>query len=195
MQEIELRQKYSSITPEALSLIVGSFVGFNDKFSLLDIGAGFGLYSIEIAKKYAQSSVVSVEPQSDRYELLNSSPHRNLKCIKTDAVSFIKANEMKFNIVLLMHTLSYCLNKKEIFEGIENLLNEDGILVFTDFIFETSDEDLISRNAIYNNLKLEKFDYSDYLNRGDLTIIAERPILDNNSILSIMKKGVFQWKN
>ena len=97
---------------------------FKKEGKLLDIGAGFGLFT-SILYQLGNFNITVVEPENQPY-FLKKIPK---KIFKKNFSDFLKLNNQKFDLILLIDVLEHLTDPKKSLSQIKKILNKDGFLV------------------------------------------------------------------
>jgi len=97
---------------------------FKNKGKLLDIGAGFGLLT-SVIYRLGNFNIAVVEPECKPYFLKNIPK----KIFKKNLEDFLKINNEKFDLILLMDILEHLKNPKKSLLQIRKILKDNGVLV------------------------------------------------------------------
>ncbi len=101
--------------------------------SILEIGAGTGKYSIELAKEGYNVTAVELVPINVKILKENAKGIKNLKAFEGDALDLSMIKDSSFDIVLVLGPMYHLYSKKDQLRAIEEALRvckKDGILMF-----------------------------------------------------------------
>lgn len=104
-----------------LANVIGKY---KSEGNILDIGAGFGLFS-SILSSNTKYKITALEPFNTTYYLHNL----KVKIIKKNLDDFIKTNNKKYDIILLIDVLEHFEDLAKKIEKVKSLLNKNGIVV------------------------------------------------------------------
>jgi len=97
---------------------------FKNKGKLLDIGAGFGLFTL-ILYQLGDFNITAIEPKNLPY-FLKKIPKRIFKKTFSD---FLQINNEKFDLILMIDVLEHLNNPEISLLQIRKILNKNGILI------------------------------------------------------------------
>ncbi|MEG2246619.1 MAG: decarboxylating cobalt-precorrin-6B (C(15))-methyltransferase [Peptostreptococcaceae bacterium] len=157
------------ITKEEVRAISINKLNLKDKKTFLDIGAGTGSVSVEVAYNYPHIEVISIECKEKAIELIN----KNIEKFKLDNINVIKGYapidiDNKVDSIFIGGSGP---NLKEILEWSKINLNEGGTLVANFIIIDTFYKTLnLLRELGFENIeasvlnvaKLEKLGKGEY---------------------------------
>jgi cobalt-precorrin-6B (C15)-methyltransferase len=149
----------SPMTKEEVRILSISKLGINEKSIVLDIGAGTGSVSIQLAKICNKGKVISIEKNEESIDLINA----NIKKFKVNNIELIYGDAIKlFN------------NMIDEFDGIfigGSGGNIEQMIQFYDFLLKSNKKmvlNCITLSNLYNALKVLK----EYNYNIDVTQIA-----------------------
>ena len=182
----------------------------SNKITALDLGCGTGALSFYLAKK--NKKVYAVDPS---YEMLKVCIEKNkdrkinnIEFFNSSIKSFSESHKKKFNLIICSSVLEYVDNFRESLKQIYNLLEKDGILIFSvpnkfsiyRFV-ESISSSLVDYPKYYKYVKnmisikkveciLSNMNYQviekEYF--GNIRLLPKIPILTKNMILIKVKK-------
>jgi len=106
------------------------------KYNILDLSAGTGNISIELAKKYPNSKVYAVDISSEMLKIAHEKAKKeNISNIifSVQDVEKLEYEDIKFDIVTCGYGLFFYPNRKKVLKDISSRLNLDGVFVFSTF--------------------------------------------------------------
>ena len=154
----------------------------NKKARILDIGCGRGkIFGVLSRKLKLVNKPIGIDP------VVHKDVHREINFINEDVFKFLKANKIKFDLIMIKQTLHFFNKDKrsKLIEICKNNLNKDGVLI------------VFSLNTLNNEIpcfKLMKQKLNRGLERDSKMIKLICKILKNNKI-DIFKFKVSITKN
>lgn len=123
--------------------IYNSFKEYINKNSkILDMGAGRGEFS-QFLQTLGYDNIIAVEPSKDNYEHMVKN---HLNSFFADSFSINQKTNMKFDLIVLSHTLEHILDFKDALLNLKKLLNPNGIIYI----------------EVPNSQKYDKVDFPSY---------------------------------
>ena len=121
----------------------------NSESTALDAGCGSGVLT-KFLSQYNRSSV-GIDPSKEMLDLANLKKNKynlkNTEFIKSNIEDYVHSTNKKFNIVISSSVLEYVDDLKKNFLMLRDLLDEDGVIIFS----------LPNRISFYRNLELLSF--------------------------------------
>jgi erythromycin 3''-O-methyltransferase len=125
-----------------------------DKFTILDVGCGYGTQDILWSKKISSASnliAVDISKKQIKYankKLKNLIKIKNkLTYMECDAHNLLdKFSNNKFNRIISLESAFHYYNRARFFMNVNNLLTNDGIFVISDIILKTN------KNNMFKNI-------------------------------------------
>lgn len=97
------------------------------KNSILDIGAGFGLFSSLLDKNKYDYKIEVIEPSLPLYFLKNCSKKVVIK--KINYQTFLVENKKKFDCILFLDSLEHFINPADVLKKTTEILDKNGYIV------------------------------------------------------------------
>jgi cobalt-precorrin-6B (C15)-methyltransferase len=150
MKDSEFIRGKVPMTKEEIRTISIDKLNLSNKNTFLDIGAGTGSISIEVAFKYKNLEVVSIERKDEAIELIN----KNIEKFNLDNIKVIQGYapidiNKKFDSIFIGGSGG---NLEDVVNWCKSILNENGVLIINCIILDT----------LYNSLKLlKKYGFKD----------------------------------
>jgi ubiquinone/menaquinone biosynthesis C-methylase UbiE len=99
---------------------------------ILEIGCGAGQAAISLAKKGAICTGIDISPNQIKFAKKNAEKEKvTVKFLELPFSSLNTLKSRKFNIVLAIMSLQYCVNMADLLKNVKNLLVKDGIFIFS----------------------------------------------------------------
>jgi 2-polyprenyl-3-methyl-5-hydroxy-6-metoxy-1,4-benzoquinol methylase len=99
----------------------------NEMRSLLEVGAGFGSFCLEIKSTKKFKHVVAIEPTP---ELATTCRKKKIETIESP-IEDIDFSSKKFDVVVNFEVIEHLFAPKEFLLQIKNILNDDGLLILS----------------------------------------------------------------
>lgn len=113
------------VANEYFTNIYNSFKEYINKDSnILDMGAGRGEFS-QFLQTLGYDNIIAVEPSKDNYEHMVKN---HLFTFLADSFTINQKTSLKFDLIILSHTLERILNFKDALLNLKKLLNPNGII-------------------------------------------------------------------
>lgn len=162
----------------------------------LDLGSGFGYWSLEISKYY--DSVTGVDfckEMTDRaIEVLQDSQNKKIKFICSEAQNFLET-EKKFNFVFISGLLIYLNNiaLKKLINNINSYTSKDAYIVLRDGTAVDSEYEIKNRfsenlQADYSALYRTRQSYIENFREGGFKLLKDENMFDEGNILNKFKE-------
>lgn len=123
---------------------------FEDGQSVLDLGCGWGSFTLYAAEKFPNSNFVAISNSSSQKEfILKKASEKNLNNIKviTENIAHFEQEKDKYDRIISIEMLEHVKNYKALFEKVYSWLKKDGLFfvhIFTHkdgaYHFEVKDE-------------------------------------------------------
>lgn len=137
----------SPMTKEEIRILSISKMNVNEKSKVLDIGAGTGSVSIQLAKILKSGEVIAVEKEEKALQLIHKNKEKfkasNLKIVNGEALEVYKDIDGEFDAIFVGGSGG---NIKEIIKSYHNKLKSSGKIVLN----------FITINNLYKALELLK---------------------------------------
>jgi 2-polyprenyl-3-methyl-5-hydroxy-6-metoxy-1,4-benzoquinol methylase len=113
------------VTEEYFTNIHDSFKEYITKDSyILDMGAGRGEFS-QFLQTLGYNHVIAAEPSKDNYDHMRAN---HLESLLADTFTIDQKTSLKFDLIILSHTLEHILDFKDALSNLIKLLNDNGII-------------------------------------------------------------------
>ncbi|KEI00350.1 precorrin-6Y C5,15-methyltransferase (decarboxylating) subunit CbiT [Clostridium botulinum] len=142
----------SPMTKEEIRILSISKMNINENSRILDIGAGTGSISIQLAKILKNGEVIAIEKKEKAIDLINKNKEKfeanNLKVVKGEALEVYEHIDGEFNVIFIGGSGG---NIEDIIRNYHNKLSNKGRMVLN----------FITINNLYKALEtLKKMDYN-----------------------------------
>lgn len=125
-----------------------------DKFTILDVGCGYGAQDILWSKKIScASNLIAVDISKKQIKYANKKLKKLIKIknkliyMECDAHNLLdKFSNNKFNRIISLESAFHYNNRPKFFKNVSNLLTNDGIFVISDIILKTN------KNNMFKNI-------------------------------------------
>jgi len=123
----------------------------HDKFTILDVGCGYGVQDILWSKRISKSSeITAVDISKKQIKYANKKIKNNFKIkkkiqyIECDAHNLLdKFDTCKFNRVISLESAFHYSDRSIFFKNVSNLLTNDGVFIISDIILKTNNNSTI----------------------------------------------------
>ena len=122
----KLDARTNKIIKPRVKFFASNFGKYRNK-KILDVGAGFGLFLIELKKKWPNSKLFAIEPSQLMAEKCRS---RNIKVFET-TIEKLDVKKRKFDAITCFELFEHLYDPKFFLTKIYKLLNKGGIFYFT----------------------------------------------------------------
>lgn len=113
------------VADEYFTNIHNSFKEYINKDShILDMGAGRGEFS-QFLQTLGYTNIIAVEPSKDNYEYMRAN---HLESLLADTFTIDQKTSLKFDLIILSHTLEHILDFKNALVNLKKLLSPNGII-------------------------------------------------------------------
>lgn len=113
------------VADEYFTNIYNSFKEYINKDSnILDMGAGRGEFS-QFLQTLGYTNIIAVEPSKNNYEHMVAN---HLESLFADTFTIDQKTSLKFDLIVLSHTLERIVDFKDALVNLKTLLNPDGII-------------------------------------------------------------------
>lgn len=99
----------------------------NEMKSLLEVGAGFGSFCLEMQSTKKFNRIVAIEPTP---ELAATCRKKNIETIES-SIEDIDFSTEKFNVVVNFEVIEHLFSPKEFLLQVKNILNNNGLLILS----------------------------------------------------------------
>jgi len=122
-----------------------------DKFTILDVGCGYGVQDILWSKNISASSnitAVDISKKQIKYANKKLRKYAKLKnkitCIECDAHNLLdKFANKKFNRIISLESAFHYSNRQKFFKNVSNILTNDGIFIISDIVIKNDKYNLL----------------------------------------------------
>ena len=189
-----------------------------DKFTILDVGCGYGVQDVLWCKKISNTSnLIAVDISKKqikyankklrKYAKLQKNIKNKLQYIECDAHNLLdKFTKNKFNRIISLESAFHYNNRPKFFKNVSNLLTNDGIFVISDIVVKNNNNSLLQKLFIkiasdflcIPEKNLITFDkWKNEIENSDLCIIETYNITDKtfNSYYNYFFKTYIKNKN
>jgi len=104
--------------------LINIILDFKKKGSVLDVGAGFGLFS-SILKTKGDFKIEIIEPLQNSFYLKNTKTRKH----KVSFENFLETKRPKYDLILILDVLEHFNNPLENLKKIKSILNKNGYLI------------------------------------------------------------------
>ena len=189
-----------------------------DKFTILDVGCGYGVQDVLWCKKISNTSnLIAVDISKKqikyankklrKYAKLQKNIKNKLQYIECDAHNLLdKFTKNKFNRIISLESAFHYNNRPKFLKNVSNLLTNDGIFVISDIVVKNNNNSLLQKLFIKiasdflcipekNLITLDK--WKNEIEKNDLCIIETYNITDKtfNSYYNYFFKTYIKNKN
>ena len=103
---------------------LAKILSFKNHGALLDIGAGKG-YFVKVAREHFNAEGIELSLAASEY-----AKHNRVPIISGDFIEYDFGSK-KYDVITLWDSVSSFIDPKPLFEKVYNLLNDDGVVIFT----------------------------------------------------------------
>ena len=137
----KLKARKNKIVKPQVDFFAKNFDKYKQK-KILDIGAGLGLFLLELKKKWPKASLFALEPSKS---MANECRNKDIKVFET-TIEEIKLKE-KFDAITCFELFEHLYDPKSFLRKIYNLLNKNGIFYFTTLNGMGFDIQMLGKNS------------------------------------------------